>query len=123
MRTATGGSSLTACAAFEEVAVFAFKDAQAGVGKLAPGHDDDVEPVDFVPTENLSYESFSPVPSDGAANLLRRRDPEPARRLPVRQNEQRTVAAMDPGSLIVNPLELAVAADSLGWAETCRSHP
>jgi hypothetical protein len=62
--------------------------------------------VDFVSTKNLSYESFGPIPLDGAAQLLRRRDAEPP---------EAAVAAQDPDTLIVDPLKLAVTPDSFGW--------
>jgi hypothetical protein len=71
--------------------------------------------VDFVSTKNLSYESFGPIPLDGAAQLLRRRDAEPPEAAVAAQDEQRAVAAVNPDTLIVDPLKLAVTPDSFGW--------
>jgi len=74
--------------------------------------------VDFVATKNLSYESFGPIPLDGTAQFLRRRDAEPPESAFVAQDEQRAVAAVDPDTLIVNPLKLAVTPDSFGWPKS-----
>ena len=61
--------------AFKAVAIVGFKDSQAGVEHLALRHDDDVKTrCDVVTTENLSYQSFSPVSDDGATELFGRRN-------------------------------------------------
>ena len=106
-------SALTG-SAFERGAVIGFKSDQRGPEQLASRHDHDVEACrKFGEPENLSYQSFSSVSLDGAAQLLRRRDPQPAYPLVVGQDEQRAVAAANPGAPLVDVLKFGMAADPL----------
>ena len=105
-------------ASFDEVSVISFKDAQAGVEIFALRDDDDVESWrDFVPTENLSNQSFSPVSLDRAADLSRCRDPEPSFTLVPGQDEHRAVAAVEANAPLVYLLEFRPAADVFSWTE------
>ena len=105
-------------AAGDKVSVIGFKRVQAGVEQIALRDDHDVEPRrDFVTTKNLSNQSFSPISSDGATELARRRDPEPADAEFVRKQKDRRVSTMDLDAAVVHLLELCTAADPLGWSE------
>jgi hypothetical protein len=98
--------------AFEGGAVIGFKGSQRGLEQLATRHDHDVEACrKFSAPENLSYQSFSSVSLNGAAQFLRRRDPQAAGRLVVGQDEQRAVAAANPGAALVDLLKFGVTAD------------
>ena len=100
--------------AFESGAVIGFKGSQRGLEQLASRHDHDVEACrKFGAPENLSYQAFSSVSLDGAAQFFRRRDPQPAGRLVVGQDEQRAVAAANAGAALVDLLKFGVTADSL----------
>ena len=100
--------------AFESGAVIGFKGCQCGFEQLAARHDHDVEACGkFGASENLSYQSFSAISLDGAAQFFRCRDPQPADRLVVGQDEQRAVAAANPGAVLVDLLKFGVTADSL----------
>ena len=117
MRTATPGSTARQ-AAGDKVSVIGFKRVQAGIEQIALRHDDDVEAGrEFVTTKNLSNQAFSSVSSDGAAELARGRDAEPANAELVREQKHRRVAAMDFDTAVVHLLELCAAADPLGWSE------
>jgi len=106
-------------ASFDEVSVISFKDAQAGVEIFAFGNDDDVESWrDFVPTKYLSNQSFSPVSLDRAADLSRRRNPEPSHALISGKDEHRAVAAVQANAPLVDLLEFRPAADVFGWTES-----
>lgn len=102
----------------DEGAVIGFKVVQAGVEQLAFGNDHDVEPGrDLVATENLSDQTFCPVAADGAPELPRGRDSQPARRAVVGQDEDRAVAAVHLRALVVHALELGAPADTLVGTE------
>src|SRR5437870_6952028 len=99
--------------AFKAVAIVGFKDGQAGVEHLALGYDDDIKPGrDVVPTENLSYQSFSSVSLNGSAELFRRRDAQTSDRTVVGQDEHGRVAPMNPGAAFIDFLKLGAAADA-----------
>ena len=92
------------------VAIIGFKGGQAGVEQLALRHDDDVEAWrDLVSTENLSNQSFSSVSLNRAAELLRRRDAQPADRAAGWRGRTGCVAAVDPDAAFVNLLKLGAA--------------
>jgi hypothetical protein len=99
---------------FEEVSVVSFKNRQAGVEQLALGNDHDVKSRrDLVTTENLSYQTFSAIPHDCSAQLLRGGNAEATHRERIRTNKQRAVPAVDACALLVDLLELGAAADPL----------
>jgi hypothetical protein len=115
--------------ALETLAVFGFKDNQAGVEQFAPGHHDDVVAIrELVMTENLSYQSFSSIPLNGPSELSSDRDSQTSNREPVRQHEQRDVPPMDAQAFLVDQLEVRTPANPLvgpeshvafsGWAES-----
>src|SRR5204863_6390948 len=82
--------------AAEDLAEFAFKGSQAGVEQVPFRNDDDVDAGHgLVATKNLSYQSFSSVPLDGAAEFPRGGDAEPAVQPPGRQRKQREEPAVD----------------------------
>ena len=117
-RTAGVGLACGFEAAFNGSAVIGFKGGQAGPEKLALRHDDDVEPrCDVIVTENLSYQTFSAISLDRAAEFFRCRDAQPTHRRSVGPDEQRAVAAMDASAALVNFLKLGVAPDPLARAE------
>src|ERR1019366_7983006 len=100
--TRTNACSLSplAVAPFDGIEVIGFKNSQAGVEQFALGDDHDVEALgDFVSTKDLSNQSFSAVSLDRSAQLLGRRDSQPADRERVGQDENRAVSAMDARAL------------------------
>jgi hypothetical protein len=100
------------------MAVIGFKDGQAGVEQLALGHDDNVKPrCDLVTTENLSYQSFSSVPLNGSAELLRRRDAQTSYRAPIWKDEDGRVAPVYAGAAFIDFLKLGAPPDALMRAE------
>src|SRR5438105_11427904 len=114
-RDAGGSGGWLSQSAFDERSVIGFKSSEAGLEQIALGDDDDVEPRrDLVTPENLSYQAFSSVSLDRAAQFLRRCDPESARRLLVGQQEDCEEPAVDLGSAVVNLLEFGPPTDSLG---------
>jgi hypothetical protein len=105
-------------ATLDETSVFSFKKGQGGVEQVAVGDDDDVEPRgDLVATENLSYQSFGAISTHSAAQLLRRRDAQPATPLLVAEDERRAVAAPKPNAPLVHALELGAPPDVFMRAE------
>jgi hypothetical protein len=105
----------------QSVSVIGFKGGQAGFQQLPSRHDDDVEAErDLVTTKNLSYESFNAISRDRAAQFLRRRDPEAPDPLVVGQDEDRTITAMNPDALPVNPLKVHTSADPLARSQASR---
>ena len=100
--------------AFQSGAVIRFECDQRGSEQLATRHHDDVESCrKFSAPENLSYQSFSPISLDRAAQLLRRGNPQPTRRLVVRKNEQRAESTANPGAPLVDALKFRVTPDPL----------
>jgi hypothetical protein len=103
-------AAMPADASFEDLYVFSFKGSQGGVKQLPLRHDDDVEGWrDLVATENLSNQSFSSIPLDGATQLLRGRDPQPAHGLACRQQEEREQAPVNARALLVYTQKLGTA--------------
>src|SRR5437868_4095751 len=87
---------------FEDVAVFSFKDRQAGVEQFALGDYDDVKPLgDFVATKDLSYQTFSAISLHRPADFLRGGDAEPAGPGVVPEDEDRAETAMQARALVV----------------------
>jgi len=112
-------SSLVEEVTLEVVTVFGFKGSQGGVKQPAIRHDDDVEARrDLVTTENFSNQSFSSIPLDRASQLLRGGDPQPAERKLVGQDEEGTVAAVNPGAMLVDLLELLATTNVFVALET-----
>jgi hypothetical protein len=73
-------------ASIDNLAVISFKDSQAGVEQFALRDDHLVEPWrQFIATENLSNQSFGPVPADGASQFPGGCDAEPPHGKRVRQ--------------------------------------
>ena len=117
-RTPGRHSAGLAEASFDEVSVISFKGAQAGVEEFALRDDHDVESIgDLVSTENLSNQSFSSISFNRAADLPGRRNPEPPHSPIVGQDEDRTVAAVESNTSLVDLQELRATADVLGWME------
>lgn len=113
------GGTFTAEAAFDDGSVIVFKDRQARVEQFAPGDDDDVEAgSDVVSPKDLANQSFRPVPLNGPAQLLRRRDAEPAGLERVRQDEHRGVAAVNLEAARVDLLEIGAASDPFAPVES-----
>ena len=80
--------------------------------------DDDVEPWrDLVATENLSYQSFSSISSNGAADFFRRRDAQAPDGPLGRQDEGGAVAAANTDATVIHALELGTAANPFRRAE------
>src|SRR4029077_3996772 len=72
---------------------------------------------DLISTKNLSYQTFRSVSHHGAAELLRRGDPQPADAELIRENEERRETAVNPGAVGVDPLKIGAAADPLASRE------
>src|SRR5262245_55986602 len=91
---------------FEILAIFSFKSGQGRVEQLAFGNDHDVEARrDVVTTENLSYQSFSSISLNSAAELFRRCDTQPPDCLLIREDEQRGVTSVDARPMFVDGLK------------------
>jgi hypothetical protein len=68
-------------------------------------------------TENLSYQPFSTISLDRAPQLLRSGDSQPAYIELVGQDEERAVATVDAGTVLVGLLKVSTAPDPLTGAE------
>jgi len=100
---------------FDERSVLSFKSGETGLEEIALGDHDDIESCcDLVPPENLSYQSFSPVSDDRAAQFLRRRNPESSHRLLIRQQKHGEISTVDLGAAVVNLLEFGPPTDVFG---------
>ena len=100
--------------ALNGLAIISFKDGQGGVEQLAPGNDDHVEPSrDLVATENLSYQSFSPVSYNSSAELFRSCDAQTPYRALVGEDEHRREPPMEAGAAFIDCLKLGAAPDAL----------
>ena len=106
--------SSQSCATFENRAVIGFKGGQAGVEELTPRHNDHIEACrDFVSSENLSYQAFSAIPLDGAAEFLRGRYAKPADLPIVGQNEERAESSVKARTSRVHLLKIGSTTDPL----------
>ena len=100
--------------AFEGAAIIGFKSSQGGVKQIAFGHDDHVEARrNLIVSENLSYQSFSTIPLDRATELFRGGYSQPSDIELVGQDEERAVAAMDAGTVLVGLLKIGAKPDPL----------
>ena len=105
------------------MAVIGFKNSQADAEELALRHHDDVVARrDLVATENLSYQSFSTIPHDGAAQLSGGGDAEASHIEPVGQYEQRGIAPPDASTPFVGELEFRSSANPLDRTEWSQSY-
>jgi hypothetical protein len=68
-------------------------------------------------TENLSYQPFSTISLDCAPQLLRSGDSQPADIELVGQDEERAVATVDAGPVLVGLLKISTTPDPLAGAE------
>jgi len=68
-------------------------------------------------TENLSYQSFRTISLDRAPQLLRCGDSQPADIELIGQDEERAVATVDAGTVLVGLLKVSTAPDPLTGAE------
>jgi hypothetical protein len=92
--------------AFDSGSVVGFKDSQAGVEQFAFGDDDDIEPSGhLIPAIDLSNQAFGAVPLDRSAKSSSSGNPQPARWTIGRQEEERTVAAVNPMAALVHLLK------------------
>ena len=115
-----GVSAALAGAAFEIVAEFTFKVAQAGLEQFPFRDDDDVEPWrELVVPEDFPDEALCAVSHDGTAQLPCRRDAEATDREAVGESEQRETAGMDLDAAVVDPLVLGPLPDALTGPECC----
>ena len=104
---------------FERGAVISFKDSQAGFEQPSTGHNDDIEPWrDLVTSKNLSYQPFSSISLNGAAEFLRRGYPQAPRFLLVGQEKNRAEAAIEANAVLVDLLEVGPPADPLVGTES-----
>jgi hypothetical protein len=105
-------------ATLDDGAVISFKDTQTGANQFVFGDHNDVESLgDLVSTENLSNQSFSFVSLNGSAEFSRGRDPQPARKLGVRQEEHCAIPAAHSEAAVVDPLEFSATANSFVGAK------
>ena len=112
LRVCTSGRPCSATKALLDAAsIFGFKSSQAGIEQLALRHDDHVEAgSDLVATENLSNQSFGPVPRNGAPELFGGGNTKSANGKRVRQHEQSAELPVNPGAPIVNLLKFRASA-------------
>jgi len=68
-------------------------------------------------TENLSYQPFSTISLDRTPQLLRSGDSQPADIELIGQDEERAVATVDAGTVLVGLLKISAAPDPLAGAE------
>jgi len=107
-------SSPLADATCDERSVIVFKGCQAGVEQFAFGDDDDVKAMgDLVTTENLSYQSFSPVSYNSSAELFRSCDAQTSNRALIGKDEYRGEAPGKACAPLVDFLKLGAAPDTL----------
>ena len=100
--------------ALNGLAIVSFKDGQGGVEQLAPGDNNHVKPSrDLVATENLSYQSFSPVSYNSSAELFRSCDAQTSNRALIGKDEYRGEAPGNARAPLVNFLKLGAAPDTL----------
>ena len=101
-------------AAANVIPVILFKGIQAGFEQVALRDHNDINTWrNLVPPKNFSNQSFSPVPLDGPTELLGSGDSQSADPECIGQGEQRAVAASCSGALVVNPLKIDPATNSL----------
>jgi hypothetical protein len=92
--------------AFDGGSVIGFKDCEAGVEQLAFGDDDDIEsPAHLVPSKDLSDQPLRAVSLNRAAQLPSSGNPQPAACEIGRQEEERTVAAVNPDAALIHLLK------------------
>ena len=100
--------------ALNGLAIVSFKDGQGGVEQLAPGDNYHVKPSrDLVATENLSYQSFSPVSYNSSAELFRSCDAQTSNRALIGKDEYRGEAPGNACAPLVDFLKLGAAPDTL----------
>lgn len=120
---AVGAWAATFGSPVEESEVVSFKGGEGCIQQFPPGHDDDVERVrNLVPPEQLSRDSFGPVPLDRGAQLAGGGNPEPGTAEPVWHRKQGHESAADSTAGLVDALELGPAANPLGGSETMPGH-
>src|SRR5262245_54478250 len=113
-RTATVRVGTFAEAASDELSVLGFKNSQGGVEQFALWYNDQIVPRrNLVPTENLSYQSFSPVARNGASELPGCRDAQPASASTILQQENRRVSARHAHATVVHLAEIRPTPDTL----------
>jgi hypothetical protein len=96
-------------APFKSGSVIGFKDGQAGLKKLAFRHDDDVESRrDVIVAEDLTYQSFSAIPLNCAAEFFRRRNAQSPPSQLIGPNKQGAIAAVNSCAFLVNLLKVGV---------------
>ena len=96
------------------MAIIGFKDGQRGVEHLALGDDDDIKSGrDVVMTENLSYQSFSPVSYNSSAELFRSCDAQTSNRALIGKDEYGREAPGNTCASLVDFLKLGAAPDTL----------
>lgn len=100
--------------ALQQGTVLGFKRSLARIEKPPPGHNNHVEARrNLVAPKHLSYQSFSTVSLDGAAELPRRGNPQSTYPAACGQEEQRAVATVEADPLCVDLLKLGPAANPL----------
>jgi hypothetical protein len=123
-RTRIDVSLRSAGSAVKGSAVIGFKGSQTGFEEFSPRHDDHVEAGrELVLSENLSYQSLSAISYNRPAKFSCRRDSEAADVLLIGQDKKRAVASADSISMLVDPLVIGAAPDSLDFPEPAgRNH-
>jgi hypothetical protein len=94
--------------------IVGLKAGEGGAKELTPGDHDHVEAHGHViMTENLPYQSFSPISLYRSTELLRGRNPQPSDLETVGLDEERAIAALNARAGFVNLLELCVPPNPL----------
>ena len=104
---------------FERGAVIGFKNSQAGFEQPSPGHNNDIEPWrDLIMSKNLSYQPFSSISLNGAAEFLRGGYSQAPRFLMVGQEKDGAEAPTEADAILVHQLKIGPSPDPLLGTES-----
>lgn len=99
---------------FESRAVIRLDRSDTGLEKPGSGHHNDIQTGrNFMTTENISYQSFSAISHNRAAQFPGCGNPKASERLLVGEDKQRAVPAMNPDAVLVHSLKFDAASDPL----------
>jgi hypothetical protein len=99
---------------FENRAVVRLDRSVVGLEEPGSGHHNDIQACcNLVTTKNVSYQSFSAISHNRAAQFPGCGNPKASERLLVGEDKQRAVPAMNPDAVVVHFLKFDAASDPL----------
>lgn len=114
--------SASAADALQEGAELSLEAVEGGIKEFPAWNNDDIQTRGrFLVLEQFPHPALGAVSHHGAANLPRRRNPEPGHRFAGGPGEDRHEAPIRPGAGLVNLLKISPPADVLGRPEGHRS--